>query len=207
MAHKYCFEALDTTMKDIMNKHNNNSQIFGGKVVVFGGNFRQILPVVPRGKRSDIVHSSINSSYIWDHVQVLTLTKNMRLKCGSSPAEQHEMTEFSRWLLQVGEGKIVEPNDGVVDIQIPDDFLIKNFDDPIVGIINSTYPAFEQNCDDYDYLSQRAILASTIEVVNKINDVVLQQLPGNAYDFNTINFHLLNQIVLIESYFFYFICR
>jgi ATP-dependent DNA helicase PIF1 len=42
--------------------HDNSESIFGGKVVVFGGDFRQILPVVPRGTRSDIVHSSINAS-------------------------------------------------------------------------------------------------------------------------------------------------
>lgn len=59
-------------------------QIFGGKVIVFCGDFRQILPVVPRGTMSDIVHATINASYIWDHCKVLNLTKNMRLKSGSN---------------------------------------------------------------------------------------------------------------------------
>jgi ATP-dependent DNA helicase PIF1 len=62
MAHRYCFEAHDATLKDIMSSYDNSESVFGGKVVVFGGNFRQILPVVPRGTRSDIVHSSINAS-------------------------------------------------------------------------------------------------------------------------------------------------
>lgn len=60
-----------------MDPSNKCELIFGGKVVVFGGDFRQILPVIPRGDRSDIVHTSINASYIWDHCQVLTLTQNM----------------------------------------------------------------------------------------------------------------------------------
>jgi ATP-dependent DNA helicase PIF1 len=181
MAYKYCFEALDTTMKDIMTKHNNSKEIFGGKVVVFGGDFRQILPVVPRGKRSDIVHATINASYIWDHVEVLTLTKNMRLQCGSSEIEKQEMAEFSEWLLKVGEGRLNEPNDGVVEITIPQEFLIMEFDDPILGIINNTYPNLMDSYMDYDYLSSRAILASTIEVVDKINSVVLGLLPGNIF--------------------------
>ncbi|MCI00855.1 helicase-like protein, partial [Trifolium medium] len=52
-----------------MSKKGNSSKIFGGKVMVFGGDFRQILPVVPRGSRSDIIHASLNLSYIWDHSQ------------------------------------------------------------------------------------------------------------------------------------------
>jgi ATP-dependent DNA helicase PIF1 len=178
MAHKNCFEALDATMKDIMSKHNNSKEIFGGKVIVFGGDFRQILPVVPRGTRSDIVHSSINASYIWDHVEVLTLNQNMRLQCGSSAIEKQQMDEFSKWLLRVGEGKVNNPNDGVVDIEIPEELLIKEFDDPVLEIINSTYPNLLDNWRNFDFLSTRAILASTIDVVDKINFVVLGLLPG-----------------------------
>ena len=57
MCHKFSFEALDKSLKDIM--HNNRP--FGGKVIVFCGDFRQILPVVPRGNRSDIVHATLNA--------------------------------------------------------------------------------------------------------------------------------------------------
>lgn len=62
MAHKYCFEALDRTLKDVMSRYRNYDDVIGGKVVVFGGDFRQNLLVIPRGSHSDIVHSSFNSS-------------------------------------------------------------------------------------------------------------------------------------------------
>jgi len=65
MAHMFCFEALDRTLKDISSGTRFSSQIFGGKVIVFGCDFRQILPVVPRGGHSDIVHAPINSLYIY----------------------------------------------------------------------------------------------------------------------------------------------
>jgi hypothetical protein len=145
MAHRYCFEALDNTLKDVMCNDGNSKEIFGGKVVVFGGDFRQILPVIPRGSRSDIVHATINASKIWDHCQVLTLTKNMRLQCGSSEIEKQEMAEFSRWILDIGEGRLGNPNDGVADIEIPQDLLLTNFDDPILAIVNSTYPDLLHN--------------------------------------------------------------
>ncbi|KAF1858689.1 hypothetical protein Lal_00044722 [Lupinus albus] len=64
MAHKFCFEALDRSLADIMGTTSDESILFGGNVVVFGGDFRQILPVVPRGCCSDIVHATINSSYL-----------------------------------------------------------------------------------------------------------------------------------------------
>ncbi|KAF7800995.1 putative PIF1 DNA helicase/replication protein A1-like protein [Senna tora] len=71
MAHRHCFEALDRTLRDIM--HSQNAALakhpFGGKVVVLVGDFRQILPVIPRAGREDIVLASLNSSYFADLMQ------------------------------------------------------------------------------------------------------------------------------------------
>ncbi|XP_045792199.1 uncharacterized protein LOC123886981 [Trifolium pratense] len=187
MAHKYCFESLDRCLQDLMTKNGEEKKIFGGKVVVFGGDFRQILPVIPRGSRSDIVHASINASYIWDHVEVLTLTKNMRLRQGPNNEGNNEIESFSNWLLAVGEGRISEPNDGIAQIEIPDELLIKNFDDPIKGIVDSTYPSFLQNYNDYQYLLSRAILASTIEVVDSINENMLNIMPGEEQEYLSAN--------------------
>ncbi|XP_019159922.1 PREDICTED: uncharacterized protein LOC109156523 [Ipomoea nil] len=60
MMHKFFFEALDRSMRDIMRAKNPNSldMTFGGKTVVLGGDFRQILPVIPKGTRQDIVGAS-----------------------------------------------------------------------------------------------------------------------------------------------------
>jgi len=74
MTHKFCFEALDRTLNDIMRKENKSNSVFGGNVIVFRGDFRQILPIIPRGNRSNIVHATINASYLWDQCQILTLT-------------------------------------------------------------------------------------------------------------------------------------
>lgn len=65
MANKFFFETLDKSLQDIMSETTEESdKIFGRKVVVLGGNFRQILSVIPRGTRSNIIHATINSSYI-----------------------------------------------------------------------------------------------------------------------------------------------
>ena len=51
MAHRHLLEALDRTLRDLM----DSDLPFGGKVIVLGGDFRQILPVVKRGSHVQIV--------------------------------------------------------------------------------------------------------------------------------------------------------
>ncbi|XP_016168754.1 uncharacterized protein LOC107611328 [Arachis ipaensis] len=72
MVHRYSVEAVDKSLRDIMSStDNNNANLpFGGKVVGFGGDFRQILPVIPGGGRTEIVNASICSSYIWDYCSI-----------------------------------------------------------------------------------------------------------------------------------------
>ncbi|XP_028193267.1 uncharacterized protein LOC114378874 [Glycine soja] len=60
MAHKFYFEALDQSLRDVIKAKSSSDKIFGGKVMVFGGDFRQILPVIPKGSQSDIVNATIN---------------------------------------------------------------------------------------------------------------------------------------------------
>ncbi|GKD89757.1 ATP-dependent DNA helicase PIF1-like protein [Tanacetum coccineum] len=66
----------------ILRIKNRNAQDipFGGKVIIFGGDFRQILLVIPGGTRPDVVHAALNSSYLWNDYEVLRLTVNMRLQ-------------------------------------------------------------------------------------------------------------------------------
>ncbi|CAN7048368.1 unnamed protein product, partial [Brassica rapa subsp. trilocularis] len=81
MTHKHAFEALDKTLKDIMSMKNPpaKNQPFGSKTVMLGGDFRQILPVIPQGSRADIVLASINHSYLWNSCHKFSLKTNMRV--------------------------------------------------------------------------------------------------------------------------------
>ncbi|XP_022032303.1 uncharacterized protein LOC110933386 [Helianthus annuus] len=142
MIHKHAFEALDRTLKDILMPDCSNSEAlpFGGKVIVFGGDFRQILPVVPNGSRQDIVNASLSSSYIWNKCKLLTLTKNMRLTVGINHGDIDKTKEFAKWLLDIGEGKLGGRNDGEAVIDIPQELLITDSTNPIGSLINFVYP-------------------------------------------------------------------
>ena len=81
MNNRCCFEALDRSLRDVLTNGNDlpNDKPFGGKSILLGGDFRQILPVIPGGTKEDIVHASLCNSVLWSKFKVLTLTKNMRL--------------------------------------------------------------------------------------------------------------------------------
>jgi hypothetical protein len=52
MMHHRAFEAVDQTLRDLMQLDDTqaNEKIFGGKTMVLGGDFRQIVAVVPKGR-------------------------------------------------------------------------------------------------------------------------------------------------------------
>lgn len=135
-----------------MRGYNTSNTIFGGKIIAFGGDFRQILLVVSRGSLFDIIHATINLSYIWDCSIVIRLTKNMRLQQSSMKSSDYELEQFSNWILKDGDGKLGEPNDGYANIDIPPELLITNFVDPLEAIVQYTYPNFEHNYHNEHFL-------------------------------------------------------
>jgi hypothetical protein len=61
MMHRRAFKAIDRTLRDLMQLDDAQAteKIFGGKIVVLGGDFRQILLVVPKGGQENIVSASL----------------------------------------------------------------------------------------------------------------------------------------------------
>ncbi|XP_056698405.1 uncharacterized protein, partial [Spinacia oleracea] len=145
-----------------------------------GNEFRKILPVIPKGSRQDIVFATINSSYLWNYCEVFKLTRNMRLQAGRSESSNHDIKEFSEWILKIGDGKVGEPNDGEGTIVIPDENLIKEVENPVEAIVESTYPSILHNLWDPKYFQERAILAPTHDNVQIINDYLLSLIPGEV---------------------------
>ncbi|CAL1384366.1 unnamed protein product [Linum trigynum] len=181
MAHKYNIEAVDRTLRDILHVKNSNSKDmnFGGISVVFGGDFRQTLPVIAKGTRADIVNSSIKRSYLWPSLKVLKLSQNMRLcteNCG--PEEAIQIEEFSRWILQIGDG-VGSNVFGETMISIPTSLSSQCEGDPIADIVNEVYGDLHLNHSEATYLVHRAILAPHHEMVSTINNYMMERYPGD----------------------------
>ena len=115
---------------------NNFEQPFEGMSIVLGGDFHQILPVIPSGTKEQIIDATITNSYLWPYFWILTLTQNMRLQHSNITDEkQKEIIEFSDWTLNIGRGTIQgiqdEENDDTVWIEIPKKYIINYDSDPI----------------------------------------------------------------------------
>jgi hypothetical protein len=74
MTKRQSIETLDRSLQDIMGCELS----FGRKAMVFGGDFKQVLPVVPRGTRAQIMDATLLRSYIEKDVRKICLTGNMR---------------------------------------------------------------------------------------------------------------------------------
>ncbi|XP_025608103.1 uncharacterized protein [Arachis hypogaea] len=179
MLNKFCFEALDKCLKDVLCFDRGYNPLFGGKIVVLGGDFRQILLVIPRGSQEEIVHSCINASNLWQSYQVLQLTENMRLPRGSRDIHGVQLKEFATWLLQIGDGLIGDSTDGESVIRIPDNLLL-NIESPCLhDMVLFVYPDILLYSSSVDYFKGRSILAPTLDVVTKVNNHVMSLIPGN----------------------------
>ncbi|XP_042010499.1 ATP-dependent DNA helicase pif1-like [Salvia splendens] len=198
MIHKYCIEVVDRTLRDIMRVCNelNSNKPFGGKTVVFGGDFRQILPVVPKGSRQDVVNATINSSYLWKSCTVLRLTKNIRLLNVENVDEASKLKEFSSWVAYIGDGVIGGPNDGEVGIRLPRDIVLSNSGDPLRTIVVDEVNQFMISLDQSQgrvYFSSDSILNSD-STSNGLAEIHYVEFLNNLKCSGTPNHELLLKV-------------
>ncbi|XP_015068757.1 uncharacterized protein LOC107013340 [Solanum pennellii] len=116
MAKRQTIETVETSFRDIM----DIDKPFGGKVMVFGGDFWQVLPVVPKSTRAKIVNASLDG--------------------------------------------------------IPEESIIKDI-----------FQNLQENAATTKYVTERAILASRNGHVDKINNKLISQFPGESKRFNSFD--------------------
>jgi ATP-dependent DNA helicase PIF1 len=180
MQSRWCIEAVNRSLQFLMNKPGIP---FGGKLMVFGGDFRQVLPVLPKGSRSAIVSMIIKNSHLWDKVKVLHLTINERVnRSGNSIGAK----EYSEYLLNIGEGKVPTVNSlGSSMIRMQDNLVHPNQN--VEDFIRWCYPDFQFN-DENSRNAKTAILAPRNEDVDKLNDIALTMLPGDLLSFTSADY-------------------
>ena len=95
MAPLHALNAVDRILRKIM---KNENLPFGGKVVLLGGDFRQVTPVISHASKTKIIENSIKSSLIWNSFKIMKLTINMRTGISE--------IVYSKWLLKLGDGNL-----------------------------------------------------------------------------------------------------
>lgn len=98
----------------------------------------------------------------------------MRLQ-HKSETEVAALEQFSKWIADIGDRIIGQPNEGDVKIEIPSDILISWKENPTKCIVNDTYPCYGTNALDTRYLQKRAILEPPLHAVESINQFMISQ--------------------------------
>ncbi|XP_019242702.1 PREDICTED: uncharacterized protein LOC109222857, partial [Nicotiana attenuata] len=174
MAKKKMIETFDLLLKDLL----NTNVLFGGKVVVFSGDFRQTLPVVRNGKREDFIHESLLYSDIWPRLEKLQLSENMRAK--TDPA-------FCEYLMRIGNEK--EPLTSENKIEIPNSFIVPytTEQESLNALFETTFPNMHAFFRDASSVTSRVIFTTKNNFVNEINDMLISKFPKEAKTFVVID--------------------
>ena len=174
MMHKFAFEAVDRTLRDI----TQIDKPFGGKIFIFGGDFRQILPVIPHATRADIVSASLSRSFIWRYLKIMKLTTNMRLNYSSNSQDNLKQKEFAEFLLKIGNGKYPIKTNTENTINLPLNMVMSK--GKLADLIDFVYPNLAENSGNINYMVNRAILTPKNTDVSIISDMVISRIPGKV---------------------------
>ncbi|XP_071902531.1 uncharacterized protein [Coffea arabica] len=149
-----------------------SNEPFGGKVVVFGGDYRQTLPVIQGATRDQLVGSSLVSSALWSKMLRLRLTENMRAL--SDPS-------FSQFLLRVGEGLELMDEDN--QICLPSNIVVPfvNAETSLNRLLHCVFPDLNACWNDPYKLINRCILTPKNASVDDLNGVLINRFPGHLH--------------------------
>ncbi|XP_074326832.1 uncharacterized protein LOC141664774 [Apium graveolens] len=113
-------------------------------------------------------------------VNLRELKENMRLTKGINDVKTQKMAKFTKWVLNIGDGKIDRAHHGDVeeDIEISEEFCNLGNVNYVDDMIESIFPDLHHNFQNPRYLSERAILTPTNNTVCHINDVIVEKIPG-----------------------------
>ena len=173
-------DAVERLLRDL----TGDSRAFGGKVLILGGDFRQLLPVMPGANEPEQVANTIlqHFSMRQNLMARFSLTTNMRLRHGSGG----EDTSHRDWLLKLGSGLLSWKSDlHRHAVSLPEhlcmpagasveDFIHWIFPDVRERVRLSLTTAEAAQHDAW--FSTRAILTSRNNVALQLNTLILDQL-------------------------------
>ncbi|XP_010677954.1 uncharacterized protein LOC104893537 [Beta vulgaris subsp. vulgaris] len=174
MAKQQTIEYLERTLRDIC----SNDLLCGGKVIVFGGDFRQVLPVIPKSTLQEAINASFVMSPLWTILEKIHLKQNMR------PLHDPAFREF---LLRLGEG--VPPYENRRYISMPKSFMIFYHNETLSvdQLIDAIYPDINTMNTRTLSTATKVILTPTNEDAEIINSNLVHRQPGEEYEYRSFD--------------------
>ena len=140
---------LDRSLREIM----KNSIPFGGKVIVFLGDFKQLLPVMP-GVRGDF---TVKDCEWWQLCRPIKFTINWRAACNPG---------FTEFLHQVGMGHIES-------VEVPPTSRVQSIKELVTAVYGDDMTTVP--------LHRNLILSLTLNTCEDINRYCMEMMPGPAF--------------------------
>lgn len=169
MCSKHIIDGVDRFMRDLCEVN----EPFGGKYVVFSGDFRQTLPIVKGGNTTRSVNICFKNSQLWKKVKKFSLAENMRAS---------EDQSYSDWLMNIGNGTHRTPSHDLKDFaHIPSKIILRGKDKDLASFaFNTTEPISPEMISSK---FNAAILTTLNEDADRINDLVLERMSGQIHQY------------------------
>ncbi|KAL3068642.1 hypothetical protein niasHS_016746 [Heterodera schachtii] len=178
MQHKDVLEYVDKLLRSIAPSEYLRNTPFAGKVVVLGGDWKQLAPVVPGGGHLDQLNASVKNSQLFSNFVTRKLLANHRLRPGQE--------NYRNFLLRVGTGK----NNTDHRVQLKPSMCVATRSELLDFVF--TKEMLEHPLDHEEQFGGCAILSPLNSETFELNNIIMvlnQQISVN------LKFLLKNQIV------------
>ena len=164
------FDAVDRFFKELM----GCDRAFGGKVMLIGGDFRQIPPVLRRIDSTAVRQYSLHAASFFTSSSTVkhTLKRNMRAAADN---------KFAEFVLSVGDGTYTDIPDGVAAhlaaIRLPSCLAPEGVtSDSLMDWVYSDFPSSQSIETLSKYYTGRAVVTTTNADADRVNVDMLEKL-------------------------------
>jgi len=172
---RFVYDYMKKTLLSV--RRSDHPEVSRRLVIVFGGDFRQLLPVLPGQTEDEVFDLSLASLYRDGSTRILALKQNQR----AAGAEQES---FRNALLDIGQGRnsveVLDERNYVVELPAGIECV-----GDVDALIERVFPA--ETLDDPTSWAMSGIVAPLNTSKDEINRKIVAKLPGEPKEYYAIN--------------------
>uniref|UniRef100_A0A914GRB9 ATP-dependent DNA helicase n=1 Tax=Globodera rostochiensis TaxID=31243 RepID=A0A914GRB9_GLORO len=165
MQHKDVIEYVDKVLRAVAPTSLLKRTPFGGKVVVLGGDWKQLAPVIPGGGHLDQLNASVKFSNVFRHFTTRRLRANHRLQAGQE--------NYRRFLLRVG---TAQSNNGQHRVRLSAEMCVASRHELIDFVFSSAM--LSRPLEHANEFGGCAILSPLNKETFELNKIILDRIVG-----------------------------
>ena len=186
MLNRAAHEAIDRCLQDL----TGSSAPFGGKVVVFGGDFRQILPIIEKASKEEVLASLLTALPLWRAAGVHVHRLDRNVRASEDPGYQDFLEKVGNGILpseaKIGPDSVRLPDEICAPSTRTEETLTKKIFPDLGAAVHLATQA-GSTAEAMEYFADRAILAPRHEDADQANNKILDNLPGDNAVYHSID--------------------